>query len=484
MEVTGTSTPSFGQQHFGTVDLGHKKRNECLIRLADRLERHPGGTLPEKLSAPKDYKAMCRLVNRPETTHARVLQPHFEQTRRRMAAVANTVLVIHDTTDLDFSGLHSVADLGPIGNGHGRGYLCHNSLAIDPRRREVLGLAHQIVHTRVGTPAHEGVKAKRERASRESRLWSNAVEALGPPAAGPLVVDVADRGADLFEFLATEDALGRSYLVRAKSDRKVGLGHDATFETAALFAYARGLPEGGKRTLQVPGRDGAAERKATVIVAAAPIQVLPPHVRRGLYEKRPLRAWVVVVREVNPPPGVARLEWVLVTRAPVTTLADVWERVQWYECRWMVEEFHKAQKTGCGIEDSQFRTGKSLQAMIALLSVVAVTLLNLRAASRQPEAKTRLATEVVAAAYVDVLSGWRYKSVRRDLTIHEFYYALARLGGHQNRKCDKNPGWLVLWRGWMKLQSMLDGAEAIGYTYTQKQATHQRHTRENIRGQT
>ena len=34
---------------------------------------------------------------------------------------------------------------------------------------------------------------------------------------------------------------------------------------------------------------------------------------------------------------------------------------------------------------------------------------------------------------------------------------LARLGGHQNRKCDGHPGWLVLWRGWMKLQAMLDG---------------------------
>ena len=32
----------------------------------------------------------------------------------------------------------------------------------------------------------------------------------------------------------------------------------------------------------------------------------------------------------------------------------------------------------------------------------------------------------------------------------------ARLGGHQNRKCDGHPGWLVLWRGWMKLQAMLD----------------------------
>jgi len=46
------------------------------------------------------------------------------------------------------------------------------------------------------------------------------------------------------------------------------------------------------------------------------------------------------------------------------------------------------------------------------------------------------------------------------MTVHDFFYALARLGGHQNRKRDHRPGWLVLWRGWTKLQAMLDGYDA------------------------
>ena len=39
--------------------------------------------------------------------------------------------------------------------------------------------------------------------------------------------------------------------------------------------------------------------------------------------------------------------------------------------------------------------------------------------------------------------------------------ALARLGGHQNRKGDRRPGWIVLWKGWMALQHMVDGAEVV-----------------------
>ena len=92
--------------------------------------------------------------------------------------------------------------------------------------------------------------------------------------------------------------------------------------------------------------------------------------------------------------------------------------------------------------------------------MVAVTLLNLRDASRRPDANTRLASTLFAAEYVEVLSLQRYREVRTDLTVHDFFYALARLGGHQNRKRDHRPGWLVLWRGWTKLQAMLDGYDA------------------------
>jgi hypothetical protein len=60
---------------------------------------------------------------------------------------------------------------------------------------------------------------------------------------------------------------------------------------------------------------------------------------------------------------------------------------------------------------------------------------------------------------VQVLSVWRYHQVRADPTIHDFYFALARLGGHQNRQHDGHPGWLVLWRGWEKLQPKLDGCD-------------------------
>jgi hypothetical protein len=208
---------NFAREHFGGAALGHKKRNACLLRVAEKICRHPGGTLPHKLANPSDYKAMDVLMNRPEVTHASVLAPHLQRTQERIAAATGVVLLLHDTTTLDYSGL-SIPELGPVGNGGGRGYLCHNSLAVDPERREVLGLASQILHRRVAVGKKEGVKAKRERRSRESRLWSQAVQTLKTPA-GVVVVDVADRGADIYEFLAAEKQLERQCIVRASHNR-------------------------------------------------------------------------------------------------------------------------------------------------------------------------------------------------------------------------------------------------------------------------
>ena len=40
------------------------------------------------------------------------------------------------------------------------------------------------------------------------------------------------------------------------------------------------------------------------------------------------------------------------------------------------------------------------------------------------------------------------KKPTQVLSVYDFFYALARLGGHQNRKGDHQPGWLILWPGW------------------------------------
>jgi len=454
---------NLGEAMFADAILGDRRRSNRLAILFEQLRKHPGGTLPHKLKSPADLKALYRFCASKGVTHDAIIEPLRRYALGRVNPEADTVLILHDATELDYTSMRSLADqLGQIGTGGGRGYICHNSLAVAEDEGEVFGLTNQILHQRADVPENETLPESRERESRESLLWLHGTKGL--PAEWRFV-DVCDQGADTFEFLEHEFRSGRRFVIRSKRVRCVYLGHEGCGPRRRLSLQVEQLPELGHRTVKVQAQKDGRRRKAReakVAVQAGPILVPRPHARHGKYQGMTMPIWTVRVFEPNPPRGEEPLEWVLLTNQPVATFAEALRVVGWYESRWIIEELHKAMKTGCGIENMQFTATSRLEPMIAVLSAVATTLLNLRAASRREDATTRPATDVISVEYVQILSGWRYHRVRSDLTIHEFFYALARLGGHQNRRSDKRPGWLVLWRGWMTLHAMLDGAEAIG----------------------
>jgi hypothetical protein len=460
---------SFGAANFGAVNLGDRRRERRLVSVADELVRHPDGTWPKKLHRPADLKALYRLMDCDVVTHQAVLAPATARTRQRMAEAEGTVLVIHDWTELDYTGLTSLADvLGQIGNGSRRGYVCANALAVVAETREVLGLAAQILFHRPTIGKGESPAKRRMRADRESRLWRSASEFIPAAAAGRRQVEIADRGGDVLEFLDFVESSGKQYLVRSKHDRRVSLGGldpdtglPLSDEVLKLHAHARTLTQRGTYTVSVPARPGQKARLAKIGVAWDRVTLRVPDRPRGETREVPLQAWIVVAREIDPPPGAEPIEWLLLTNVPVNKLEDALERIRWYECRWIIEEYHKVLKTGCGIEQMQFTTEARLQPAIALIAVTAVQLLNLRDAARRDDAKTVPATNLFPLLSVIVLSLWRYGERREDLSVHDFCYALARLGGHQNRKGDGHPGWLTLWRGWSALQCMLTAAQLL-----------------------
>ena len=447
--MSSLTEKSFGDVHFGNSQLGHARRTKRLIKSANIIARHPGGSLPDKFKSPKDLKGFYRLCNCPEVTHDAILDAHRQVTFGRIDDHNGPVLVIHDSTELDYTTHRKVDGLGQIGNGNRRGYIAHNSLAVNPTNREAIGLCNQMLHHRVKVRKKETGAQRRKRKSRESRLWVQATASL--PADRKLV-DVCDQGADTFEFLYHECQSGRRFVIRSAHNRGILIGHGDTDECehGYLRDYAKQLPELGQWTLKVTSKKEAKSprkkgkkrgkkqtvtrksREARMAVSAAPIQINPPCTKSGDYEESSQAMWIVRVWEVSPPKGQERLEWFLLTNEPVDSFTAAYRVVGWYECRWVIEEYHKGMKTGCRIESPQFETQERLQPAIALISVVALTLLTLRDAARRPDAKKRLATEVISSDYVTVLSAWRHGKARNDWTVHDFYYALARLGGHQN----------------------------------------------------
>ena len=166
------------------------------------MQRHPGGTLPDKLSTPADLRAFYRLCDADDVTHEAIIAAARQYTLARIADCPGPVLIVHDATELDDTSLTSLADdLGQIGTGSNLGYVCHNVLAVDADTGDVLGLVDQVLHRRDEVSEHETLTEHRERETRESLLWLRGTEHV--PADAKLI-DVADQGSDTFEFLDHE----------------------------------------------------------------------------------------------------------------------------------------------------------------------------------------------------------------------------------------------------------------------------------------
>src|SRR4051812_6695781 len=329
----------WAETQFGTADLGDARRTHRLVSIMAAIARAPDESLPRQLGSLANTKAGYRLfhcgavtptaVMDPPVAHrpraaARqpvgpvgpaVMDPHVAHCRGA-AARQPIVLMVHDDTILDFSPHRTLKGAGRVGDDRGTGFLAHSCLAVLPSGA-TLGLAHQTIWAR----SPKGVTPQ----TRESAVWAETVETIGRPPDGTTFVSVGDRGADIFAHLESVRDAGWDAVVRAVRDRRLVQGGGSL--TALRAARAMGASSIRTKT-----------GEAVVCVAWRELELLPP--RDGPRGRAPIR--VRGVRIWND-----RLEWLLLTTRPVESLDQALEIVSWYTRRWIVEEFHKAWKTGC-----------------------------------------------------------------------------------------------------------------------------------------
>lgn len=447
----------WAQENFGTCELGDARRTRRAVQVAQQMAENPDGSTPDQTENWSDLKAVYRLFAEPDVTFEDLAGPHWRATRRRARGV---VLLIGDTMETDFGIHREVKGLGPTGDGWGRGFFLQSSLMVDAKSQEILGLAGQELFYRKAAPKKENSYQVLQR-DRESETWGRVIDLVGPPAAGVQYIHVFDRGADNREVFCHLVQQRGDWVVRAAQlHRKV---HEVTDSgrgpSQSLRAVLNSRPLLGTYKLQVRTTKDQTERWAHIEVRAAEV-ILPRPKRLTAYEKKcgnhELRQWVVEAREVNPPPGVPALHWVLWTSLPVNNLEDAWQIITYYECRWLIEEFHKAIKTGCRLESRQYMTADSLEAVAGITSILAVRLVQLKTVARsQPDLK---AEHVIPATWLRVLRVLRKAPIK---TVRDFYRQLAGLGGFLLRKRDGEPGWITLWRGTDKLLLAIRGYQAI-----------------------
>ena len=150
----------------------------------------------------------------------------------------------------------------------------------------------------------------------------------------------------------------------------------------------------------------------------------------------------------------------LLTTEPINTAKEALQVLRNYGLRWRVEEFHKAWKSGAGVERQRHQRASNLHRAAVLLAFVAVRLLQLReAVEKTPEQSCegvleRLQWQVLWASVE------KTKPPAQAPSLKWAYRALGKLARWTDTKRTGRIGWQTLWRGWHELELRIQGYQA------------------------
>jgi hypothetical protein len=271
---------------------------------------------------------------------------------------------------------------------------------------------------------------------------------------------VADREGDSYELLGEMYRANLRFVVRNKHNRRARVPQtlDEDWSTLReLTQHAEGImerdvPLSARKQSSAP-RQNTTHPPRKARLARLRFSAKTVELRRPRYLEDPLPQAltlnVVHVVEVETPVGEPAVAWTLFTTEPVDTADQVARVVDHYRCRWTIEEFNKALKSGCLYEQRQFESRAALLVVLAMSLPIACELLWLRSRARtEPDAP---ATDVITASQIEVLRAMGSRKLSTRPTAREVLLAIAALGGHM--RCNGDPGWRVLNRG---LQKLLD----------------------------
>jgi len=455
---------------FEGLRLGDRRLDARVLQSVEALARDPSASILAAARSTAEAEAMYRLLRNRRVSMAAMLEPHMTHAAARCVTVAK-VLVVHDTSQFKFSG-EEREGLGRLSVNSHQGFLFHASLAVEAGTRQPLGLVASTVWVRDmnRTAVVQGRNGPRKKsgpeyartASKESDRWGQQIQASARRlAAARKVVHVADREADIYALLALLRDRGDCFVIRLARDKKARLHENAEPESIIdIASRATGcvqveVPIAARAATTVPRQQktfaARAARLAKLEFAAVTAEIVRPSYVADTSPSLPIN--VVHVRELDCPSDQEPVEWFLLTSEPIDTEEAVREVVDIYRARWLIEEFFKALKTGCGMEQRELESLQTLTNALALCIPIAYQLLALRHLARS--APSAPAHHLLSAAQISILQA--KARLPREPTAQQALEAVAYLGSHFLPFAKKMPGWRVMARGMERLLDLEEG---------------------------
>lgn len=452
VSITKSAMEQWITQELERTELGDTRRTKRLIKIVENLSAKPEASIPQASGTWAETKATYDFWDSPYIKPSMIRQGHIDATVERISK-QGVVLAIQDTTELNYTSHKALSGTGYLDSKYAQGLKVHSVFTASPQGIP-LGIIEQQVWARkeeeLGKAEHRKQKSTQQK---ESQRWLDALkltESIIPESVQ--VVTIADREADIYDLFACPRRPGSEFLIRATQNRCMLGSEQHLWETLesvdSLFTI----------TLDVKRNPTRPSRTAILTLRYRTITIAPPQNRPKTELLAPITLQAILVTEVDQPPEMEPICWLLLTTLEIASLEDVLQYVQWYSYRWLIERYHYVLKSGCGIEKLQLETAHRLEMALATYSIVAWRLLWLTYLARcSPEASCE---QVLAPHEWQVL----YATIHHQLyphtsppTLAEVVNWIARLGGFLGRKGDGSPGVKVLWRGLTRLHDFLKG---------------------------
>lgn len=431
-------------------DFGDRRLNKRLSKSMDAISKHPAAGFPQVLESEADLEGWYRFLSNPRVTVEAILEPHLEATVARVTEHTEC-LAIHDTSTFCFEGDGTRKGLTQVSRDK-QGFCGHFAIAASVGDVcEPLGLLGLETYTH----RDKGKGTKRsgvlpDKATSERARWIRLIETSEGAIDGKSsLIHVMDREADGFEELSylTDNAYrfvlrGHFNRVLESKEKLLDVLHQAPVLATRTIEIA-------PRTITLlPGHKKVhlkqAKRKAHLEFSSAAV-LLPAPKHSEKFGTIPVN--VVLVKEKNCPKTAVPIEWMLYTTEDISTAEDVVRIVDIYRKRWLIEEYFKALKTGCGIERRQLESKATLLKALAVFIPVAWKILRMRSLARLlPSQNSGL---VLTALQIKILRQSSKTPVPSRLTNRSLLLAVAKLGGHLKR--NGSPGWMTIARGYEQI---------------------------------
>jgi hypothetical protein len=471
-------------EEMRAADLKDKRLNRRLEIILSNLGDRPTASIPAACGGRKETVAAYRFFDNEAVTLDAMLQPHYACTLER-AAAQQVVLLVQDTTELDFTRpQQQVEGAGPMDGAHRRGAFLHPLEVFTPDGTPLGAVWAKTWVRDPVTPDRETTAQKRERRrltpieEKESMRWLEGLRearAVAQKLPHTQCVCIADSEADIFElFGEPRGERPVDWLIRLCHNRTLKQEENAEDSTSKYILDAvRNTPVLFTKQINVRGRQPKVgcetrdrrqprqNRTAEVSVRATTVTLRPPsRPDRRLPE---VAVNIVWVRELHPPQDDIPVEWLLVTTLPVETLEDVQTILQYYTVRFLIEVLFRVLKSGCLVEKRRFEHIDRLLPCVAVFLIVAWrTLMVCRLGRSCPDLDCEAIFEP---------SEWKsvWLTVRQEPLpdepprLSEMIKLVAQLGGYVNYPSRKDPpGPQTVWLGLQRARDLAWAWDTFG----------------------